>query len=325
MKKILLTGLILVSCLFCINVNAEEKYLNFEDEQKDMVYFAEEPVTYIGVDTNMDSLSGDKLYYSIDGGEFVEDEANTITLQTEDLLNKAEHSITIYGETSEGTKTEEKTIDFLIVNKEKSFESAEFGFNLTVTWVPINTTMSVEKVTDSNIIKLIKLQDPYVLKARLATEAEDMMYYFEKYNGSMQVYVHDIQINASSYGLDDTCVNNESKSYNEVKSYLINSSYQIIDSFLAENCNLEYVMSFAGMDEKNTLDVFLNGYLAFAKGELIIDNYKDDVTPTPEVKDETVESPKTGIEDYALFILGGLALAVTSITILNRNKKFKRI
>lgn len=51
---------------------------------------------------------------------------------------------------------------------------------------------------------------------------------------------------------------------------------------------------------------------------------KDDSTST-EVKDETVESPKTGLEDYALVIVGGILLVAGCVVVINKNKKFHRI
>lgn len=42
-------------------------------------------------------------------------------------------------------------------------------------------------------------------------------------------------------------------------------------------------------------------------------------------KDDTVESPKTGLEDYALVIVGGILLVAGCVVVINKNKKFHRI
>jgi len=356
-KKILLMGMVLVSCLFCINVNAEDFVWNedfaldisntliVQEYNENSTNGSQGSYIHINVQTNNEAfgnLTGygisnlGNYYYSVNGGEYVKEtdkdkfSGDDLKIYFDDIdavmdiTNEIE--VKVYFESADQTvKSEVETVNILIVQDsydiDLTLKDEKTGIVLEPKFdMPYGTVLTVEEVTDSATLSAMKLSNPTAWKIRLTAFGKNIKYYDDKYgatdDSSGMVWGVNVTLPVpSKYNYSDNL---------DVLAQFVSSDFKIKDTVTdADNIDKtdysKYVVSVFNADYLSDYYLVLSDSVEFNYGE------EDKGSTTPAEKDETVESPTTGIEDYALYILGGLVIAVTSITLINRNKKFKRI
>jgi len=349
MKKIMMIGVALVACLFCVNVNAEETFVWSDDYQIDisstiMAQDYEDEKLYINLETNNEEFNINEAYYYEKGYlkyKINDNEYEKVTKEAwqmagsglwinysdiQDILALTnELEISVYFETIDGDKTPVSTKKVLILENEKTLIDTATGVSVYAKHsIPYGTTLKVKEITDEQILNNIAKHSGFtnltVWEIEYKAYDKNMTYYKENYGYDDETSQGMVWSVAVTFPVP--------KKYNhteelDIMAYMVSKDYKNIDTRIQfggdENDLTKYTLT---LFEEEYMDYY---FVMSDKTKFVSDETPIDQSNAPAAKDDTVESPKTGIEDYALFILGGLALTVTSITIINRNKKFKRI
>ncbi len=268
MKKILIIGIILIVFISCINVQAEDNYFKFEDDSYNLM--AVQKVCNAGdqinfyTSTNIDTSKS--FYYKIDNQEYVKLSipASIEVKITEDLLKEAEHKITIYADV-DGERTEEKSIDFLLVNKESCPQNVSYDIrklNLSLINFPINTKMTVNELgNDENLLKKFNLSTADIFQIRFNSNEKDLKYYQEKYGKYLYSGFNNVfgTISGSS-----NIISFSDEEGNRVTLFGYNANGEKImsnfDDIEPEKCDNIYNLDYSIYDPY----LFIDGYMAFA-------------------------------------------------------------
>lgn len=318
MRKIIMRGLLLSTILTICLVTKDAFALTITEPankiEKYSSYAMTENATMIPYIVKCDSQEDYSVDVYVDGAKVntetglkcnPTDDGNTITYVSNNYLtNKSEFTIAVYKSgTQEGFST-----DFLFYETGKELNDSNGIMKINAN-VPINTTFSTKKITDSSILN--KYGSNYVYGISLLSDEKDMSYYKNKYG-------YEISVSSAQAVLPSGLTKAE-----DLYLYLVNSD---------DENSIATMKDCSGILECGTIDgVFDGNYDSkyfYGKGIMFFKNgvyqHNDDDNETTNSNAQVVKVGNTASRiSIGVFIIGMLALIVGIYTTYKATKKEK--
>jgi len=276
-------------------------------------------------------------YYSINGAEFVKItdsetfDSNRIQIYFEDIKDVLETTneleLTVYFETVDKTvKTKDAKIKVLVTEDYITLEDSELNIKVMSKYdTPYGTTLKAKEITDQEIIKNIAKNSGFtnltVWEIDYTAFGKSMAYYKEHYGYNEETS------NGMIWSVEVTLPvpsKYDHKEELDIMAYMVSKDYK----------NVNTQIQFGGGDEsdltKYTLTLFDEEYMDYYfvmsdKTKFVSEETPKDQNNVESPKDDSVESPETGVKDYALYIGAGIVTAIGFYYYISKKNLIKKI